>query len=384
MLRRKTKSETERRPSSGDGKKLDGSEKFAKYSDLEDLQNMVVIRECKRDAEIFVPFKLLRVLVFAPSSFFQRVPTQVPDLIFLRYLSLKEWFKGLEYVVSANRNLHTLVVSSSNESQPRGPTLHLPSTIWESPQLQHLELDNSYVIDPPSMVKDNMQTLSWVCPTHCRTEVYRKFPNIKKLKIFGFCGSSIILDDLNYLVQLERLTISVSVGCIVTLPKTLSMFPSQLKKLGLNGTSLSERDLMVIGMLPQLEVLKLENALQYGEPWKVAKGGFYRLKFLLLSDKTLKIWMAHDDSFLCLKRLVLRFCYSLKKIPMVRNLRSIELEQCCPSVVDFASRFGEYSQEFRRDFENDIFKGEQWSPGRFQTRNVVGYDDNGLKNAKGE
>ncbi|XP_031122070.1 putative late blight resistance protein homolog R1A-10 [Ipomoea triloba] len=309
----------------------------------------------RKDDEIFVPFKLLRVLAYAPSSFFQRVPTQLHDLIFLRFLSVKGWFKGLDYIVSANRNLQTLVVSNSNESKPRGPTLHLPSTVWESPQLQHLELGNSYVIDPPNMVKDNMQTLSWVCPTHCRTEVYRKFPNIKKLKIFGFGGRPIILDDLNYLVRLERLTISISFGCVVTLPKSLSMFPSQLKKLRLNGTSLSERDLMVIGMLPQLEVLKLENAL-HGEVWKVAKGGFYRLKFLLLKDKTLKLWMAHEYSFLCLKRLVLRFCYSLKTIPMIRNLRSIELEQCCPSVVAFASRFAEYSQEFRHDFENEIFE----------------------------
>nr|GMD25811.1 putative late blight resistance protein homolog R1A-4 [Ipomoea batatas] len=273
----------------------------------------------------------------------------------MRFLSVKGWFKGLDYIVSANRNLQTLVVSNSNESKPRGPTLHLPSTVWESPQLQHLELSNSYVIDPPNMVKDNMQTLSWVCPTHCRTEVYRKFPNIKKLKIFGFGGRPIILDDLNYLVRLERLTISVSFGCVVTLPKSLSMFPSQLKKLRLNGTSLSERNLMVIGMLPQLEVLKLENAL-HGKVWKVTKGGFYRLKFLLLEDKTLKLWMAHEYSFLCLKRLVLRFCYSLKTIPMIRNLRSIELEQCCPSVVAFASRFAEYSQEFRHDFENEIFE----------------------------
>nr|GMC66581.1 putative late blight resistance protein homolog R1B-17 [Ipomoea batatas] len=96
------------------------------------------------------------------------------------------------------------------------------------------------------------------------------------------------------------------------------MFPSQLKKLRLNGTSLSERDLMVIGMSPQLEVLKLANAL-HGEVWKVAKGGFYRLKFLLLEDKTLKLWISHEYSFPCLKRLVLRFCYSLKKIPMTKS-----------------------------------------------------------------
>nr|GME05268.1 putative late blight resistance protein homolog R1A-10 [Ipomoea batatas] len=92
------------------------------------------------------------------------------------------------------------------------------------------------------MDKDNMQTLSWVCPTHCRTGVYCRFPNIEKLKVFVFCNNTIILDNLEYLEHLERLSISVSLGCVVTLPKP-SMFPSQLKKLRLNGTNLSERDL---------------------------------------------------------------------------------------------------------------------------------------------
>ncbi|XP_019170718.1 PREDICTED: putative late blight resistance protein homolog R1A-4 [Ipomoea nil] len=306
----------------------------------------------QKDDEISVPFKLLRVLASAPSSFFQRVPTQLQDLIFLRYLSVKEWFKGLDYIVSANRNLQTLVVSRSNESQPRGPTLHLPSTIWESPQLQHLKLDNSYVIDPPSMVKDNMQTLSWVCPTHCRTEVYRKFPNIKRLKNFGFCGSPIILDDLNCLVRLERLTISVSFGCIVTLPKP-SMFPSRLKKLSLNGTCLSEKDLMIIGMLPRFEVLKLKNAF-HGEVWELAEGRrFNQLRFLLLEDKKLKKWMINKYSFQCLERLVLRFCCCLENIPSMMyhiiTLKSIELEECGPFVVVRALNI----QEFRH-FISDI------------------------------
>nr|AAV88068.1 NBS-LRR protein [Ipomoea batatas] len=309
----------------------------------------------QKDDEISVSFKLLRVLAYAPSSFFQRVPTQLQDLIFLRYLSVKGWFKGLDYIVSANRNLQTLVVSSSNESQPRGHTLHLPSTIWELPQLQHLELDSSYVIDPPSVVKDNMQTLSWVCPTHCRTEVYRKFPNIKKLKIFGFCDSPIILDDLNYLVRLERLTISVSFGCIVTLPKP-SMFPSRLKKLSLNDTSLSKKDLMIIGMLPRLEVLKLKNTF-HEEVWEVAEGRrFNQLRFLLLEDKKLKKWMINKYSFQCLERLVLRFCCCLEKIPRNMNyiitLKSIELEECGPFVAVSALLI----QELRHSFSDINFE----------------------------
>nr|GMD27467.1 putative late blight resistance protein homolog R1A-4 [Ipomoea batatas] len=290
------------------------------------------------DDEISVSFKFLRVLAFVPSSFLQRVPTRLQDLVFLRYLSVTEWFEGLDYVVLANRNLQTLVVSGK-KSQFGAPTL-LPCTIWELPQLQQLELDKSYVIDPPSMDKDNMLTLSWV---YYRTGVYFKFPNIEKLKVCIFCSNSIILDNLEYLERLERLSIS-SFGCVVILRKP-SMFPSQLKKLRLNGTNLSERDLKVIGMLSQLEVLKLENAFR-GEVWKVQEELFVGLKFLLLEDKTLKQWMVSDGSFPCLRHLVLRFCYCLEEIPGVLldilTLVSIELQWCCQPLISYAKLIQAY------------------------------------------
>ncbi|XP_019170838.1 PREDICTED: putative late blight resistance protein homolog R1B-17 [Ipomoea nil] len=314
------------------------------------------------DAEIFVSFKLLRILAFVPSSFLQRVPTRLHDLVFLRYLSVSEWFEGLEYVVSTNRNLQSLVVSGK-EFQFGAPTLHLPCTIWELPQLRHLKLDKSYVIDPPSIDKDNMRTLSWVCSPHCRAGVYCRFPNIEKLKVFVFTRNNlIILDNLEYLERLEGLSILVSFGCVVTLPMP-SMFPSQLKKLRLNGTDLSERDLKAIEMLPQLEVLKLENAF-HGEVWKVEEG-FCQLKFLLLENKKLKQWTV-NYGFSRLKHLVLKFCYCLEEIPMrigCFGLESIELQRCCPSVITSAKRIEVFKHhEYRTKFFELKIIGEESIP----------------------
>nr|GMD82430.1 putative late blight resistance protein homolog R1A-4 isoform X1 [Ipomoea batatas] len=310
---------------------------------------------------MFVPPKLLRVLTFDLSyEFLRRVLVHVKDLVFLRYLSITQWFEGLDHIAANNPNLLTLVVSS-NESQSGAPTVHLPSSVWEAPRLRHLELGNTYLVDPPSMVKGNLQSLSCVVtPIHCRKEVYLKLPNIKKLKIFvkddieasHTCGSynnPIFLDDLDYLEKLEKLTVTVSVGRAVTLTER-SMFPSQLKKLSLSGTNLSERDLMVIAKLPKLMVLKLKNAL-HGTVWKLPMGGFTSLKFLLLEDIKLKQWewVIYDDdkqwewetcdvdNFPVLEHLVLRFCNHLEKIPLifagVYTLQSIVLEECCSSVV---------------------------------------------------
>ncbi|XP_019150051.1 PREDICTED: putative late blight resistance protein homolog R1A-4 isoform X2 [Ipomoea nil] len=298
------------------------------------------------NSEMCVPLKVLRVLVFDTSISLQRVPLNLGNLVFLRYLSITQWFEDLDDVVSNNPNLQTLVVSSSG-----APSVHLPSSIWKPPHLRHLELGNLYIVDPPNMVKENLHSLSCVVrPIHCRKEVYDKFPNIKKLKIFlkddteaspthGSCSNPIILDNFANLKGLEKLSISISTGCIAALPE---LYPSGLKKLKLSGTNMSEKDLTIIATLRELRVLKLENAF-HGTVWNsVVKGGFYSLRFLLLEAKKLKQWVASSDQFPVLKHLVLRSCYCLERIPerfaRTSTPVSIELEGCHSSLVASAKR----------------------------------------------
>ncbi|XP_019166807.1 PREDICTED: putative late blight resistance protein homolog R1A-4 isoform X2 [Ipomoea nil] len=296
--------------------------------------------------EMFVPPKLLRVLAFDTCISLQRVPVQLGGLAFLRYLSITQWFEDLDDVVSNNPNLETLVVYGNG-----APTVHLPSSIWKPPNLRHLELGNSYMVDPPNADKKNLQTLSWVVrPINCRQTVYSKFPNIKNLKIFlkddmepshinGCCSNPITLDHFDCLEVVEKLSISYSIGLNAALPKEC-MYPSRLKKLKLSGTNISEGDLNVIARLPYLEVLKLENAF-HGTVWKVANGRFHQLIFLLLEAKELKQWVV-GQYFQTLRHLVLRSCNCLEQIPMhfaeICFLESIELEGCNSSLIASAKQ----------------------------------------------
>nr|GMC98840.1 putative late blight resistance protein homolog R1A-4 isoform X1 [Ipomoea batatas]GME20779.1 putative late blight resistance protein homolog R1A-4 isoform X1 [Ipomoea batatas] len=220
-----------------------------------------------------------------------------------------------------------------------------------------------YMVDPPSVVKRKLQTLcSVVDPTtHCWKEVYFRCPNIKELKIFykedleepnhNTFGNPIILDDEYYSLQhLERLTISIWVGRIVTLPEPC-MFPLQLKKLTLSGTNLSPTNLTVIGMeLPELRVLKLENALSE-RVWRVAKGEFNELRFLLLEDNRLEKLLVEHRSFPSLEHLVLRECWCLEEISVefaeCFSLESIELDRCNPSVIASAKLIQKMPQLWR-------------------------------------
>ncbi|XP_031096873.1 putative late blight resistance protein homolog R1C-3 [Ipomoea triloba] len=313
---------------------------------IEDQSYGFIIKSCRmhsalhsfcENPEMFVPLKLLKVLAFDTSISLQRVPVQLGDLVFLRYLSITQWFQDLDNVVSNNPNLETLVVSSNGT-----PRVHLPSSIWKSPHLRHLELGNSYLVDPPSADKNNLQTLSWVVrPLHCRKKVYSKFPNIKKPENFPCCNNPIILDHFDCLEELVKLSISVSIGCNAALPEQC-MYPSRLNRLTLSGTNIFERDLNVIAMLPQLNVLKLENAF-HGAVWNVvAEKGFTKLIFLLLEAKELKQWVVGQKHFQSLKHLVLRSCNCLEQIPecfgRISLLESIELEGCHSSLVASAKQ----------------------------------------------
>ncbi|XP_031096662.1 putative late blight resistance protein homolog R1B-17 [Ipomoea triloba] len=329
------------------------------------------------DPKTFVPFKLLRVLAFVPSPFLQRVSMHLGDLVFLRYLSISERYDGLGDIVSLLLNLQTLIVSS-NEPQIEAPTIHLSPKIWELPKLRHLELGDMYMVDPPSVVKRKLQTLcSVVDPTtHCWKEVYFRCPNIKELKIFykedleepnhNTFGNPIILDDEYYSLQhLERLTISIWVGRIVTLPEPC-MFPLQLKKLTLSGTNLSPTNLTVIGMeLPELRVLKLENALSE-RVWRVAKGEFNELRFLLLEDNRLEQLLVEHRSFPSLEHLVLRVCWCLEEISVefaeCFSLESIELDRCNPSVIASAKLIQKMPQLWRGSLKLKIDGTEYFEP----------------------
>nr|GMD76345.1 putative late blight resistance protein homolog R1A-4 isoform X1 [Ipomoea batatas] len=219
----------------------------------------------QRGFKMFTPFKHLRILEFSPSLILKRVPLPLGNLIFLRYLSVPQWFECLDDVVSTNSNLQTIIVSDIGESKVVAPTLHLSSKIWELQHLRHLELRDMYTVDPPDMIKENLKTLICAMQIHSRKEVYYSwFPSIRKLKILykdctsGYCGNPIIiLENFEDLLWLETLTVMVSIVNITLLERL--GFPVNLQKLRLSGTKFPVKVLMVIGQLPKLKLVKLES-----------------------------------------------------------------------------------------------------------------------------
>ncbi|XP_019155087.1 PREDICTED: putative late blight resistance protein homolog R1A-4 [Ipomoea nil] len=82
------------------------------------------------------------------------------NMVLLRYLAFEMdrslGFQGLKNLLSKNKKLRTLMVS---HSAPHWQVYssHLPSTIWGSPQLRHLEFRNFFRVEPPGIVKEDLQ-----------------------------------------------------------------------------------------------------------------------------------------------------------------------------------------------------------------------------------
>ncbi|KAK4373374.1 hypothetical protein RND71_008758 [Anisodus tanguticus] len=92
-------------------------------------------------------------------------------------------------------------------------------------------------------------------------------------------------------------------------------FPKNLKKLTLSKFRRPWNEILTIGRLPNLEVLKLLFRAYEGEEWEVRDDEFEKLKFLKMYILNIARWSTSDDPFPHLERLMLQSCKNLEEIP---------------------------------------------------------------------
>lgn len=302
--------------------------------------------------------KLLRVLDL-PVDLLIALPEAIVRLIHLRYLAFTTDHKfPFPNKISQLQNLQTLHIRT-----PPRTYVSLPNTIWNTPQLRHL-LVKCYLSDPPQsaeidgkkcMVLENLQRFSGLRPLSCTKEVLKQTPKIKKLRIF--CTQ----DDYNCCTV--RTNWSDNLDCLNQL-EILSF----VAKGAFSLTLLPWKDMDIVGMLPNLEVLKAKDKAFQGQEWEPAEQGFCQLKFLLLEETNVRLWKATADHFPCLEHLILRSCNRLQKIPDsfvdINTLQLIELHDCRDSAVVSAHQI----QQGRREYGDDmldvhVFRGPSLKDG---------------------
>ncbi|EYU21837.1 hypothetical protein MIMGU_mgv1a021514mg [Erythranthe guttata] len=239
-----------------------------------------------------------------------------------------------------------------------------PCEIWNMTQLKHVHFDGLELPEPPIVGKDdkfilgNLQTLTDILKFKCGEEVVKRIPNINKLQISYFEEPqeflSYTLDNLGHLHKLESLRFSLHSENKPSLNDMVQNFilPNSLKKLTLIGTKLKWEDMNTkIGLLPNLQVLKLKEYSFVGTEWETVEGQFCNLKFLLIHMCSELEWWATDSShFPRLEHLQLQFLDKLKEIPScigeISTLQSIQLLRCSDEAVISAKEILKEQEDF--------------------------------------
>ncbi|KAL0335574.1 UNVERIFIED_CONTAM: putative late blight resistance proteinR1A-10 [Sesamum radiatum] len=337
------------------------------------LHSLLCFRHYRTSFElvsVILSFRLLKVLDTL-TIMLDELPIGIVELVHLRYIAL--WFGGEGRLPESIRklwNLQTLVVYRTHLRNLKSDILYLPLNIWKMPQLRHLLFDRGFfpypflaeVIEKDAVVLENLQTLSDVKNFPCTKEVMEIMPNLKKLGISyvhesGTEWSYYEFNNFIYLQKLDTLKCEFSKddGVGKRLPLKLAL-PLNLRKLTLQGCTISWENMTVIGSLPNLEVLKLRDFEFEGSVWEPNEGEFTKLKYLLIEESSLEQWHADYTHFPRLQHLCLSFCSMLEAIPPefgdIASLEMIELYKCSTSVVDSAMLI----QEDQQSLGNEGFR----------------------------
>nr|GMD33012.1 putative late blight resistance protein homolog R1B-16 isoform X1 [Ipomoea batatas]GMD36296.1 putative late blight resistance protein homolog R1B-16 isoform X1 [Ipomoea batatas] len=292
------------------------------------------------DIKVLCHFKLLRVvdMKLELQHFGDRV-LYMENLVHLRYLALSISTGGipLKLKLFEHWTMQSFIVQgccvilSSSEA----------SRIWKMPLLRNFYVErNPFSLKASEVVHRNIETIFWLRSECCKEDLFTRIPNLKNLGIQAEMDFENKNSDAFYnfvhLGQLEKLSIR---GWHLELQdrgiQWATSFLPNLKKLNFFKTELPWSNMRLIGMLPNLEVLKLKHACQ-GKKWKPSEEGFRQLKRLVIESKCLEYWNAVGDHFPVLERLELSDCDSLRKIPIefadITTLVLIQLKKCRYSV----------------------------------------------------
>ncbi|KAL1568330.1 putative disease resistance RPP13-like protein 3 [Salvia divinorum] len=278
-------------------------------------------------------FKLLRVLEVKPIKM-TKIPSDLYHLVHLRYITLSTTLAILPTAFSKLWNLQTLVVDTTSR------TLDVKADIWKLLQLRHLKTSACTVLPKTGKASkegEKLQTLSTISPQNCTEDVLDKCCNLKKLGIRGRLsllveGKSGSFESVGRLRNLERLKLvndafphPPSEGQLSRLPPTYQ-FPPKLRILTLADTFLDWCHMSTLGLLENLEVLKLNSNAFNGKNWTAVDGHFRNLEVLHIGRTDLVIWEASAHHFPNLRCVQLHNCERLQYIPIgLADIPSLQL-----------------------------------------------------------
>ncbi|KAL0298502.1 UNVERIFIED_CONTAM: putative late blight resistance proteinR1B-16 [Sesamum radiatum] len=336
-----------------------------------------------KSTSLFISLKCCRLLRVLDLRFCDlgSFAAEVFELLHLKYLACRSLMNP-PASLSNLQNLQTLLIVNLPKSK-----LRLPSEIWRMGQLRHLyslSFDSLPVPKGTTAPLENLQTLSEVVDFECTQKMVEMIPNLKKLGVCyrnggkGIEWSKYRLDNLVRLHQLEKFKLLV-VNAPFCPQKINLTLPTTLKKLTLIRPLLPWTDMEIVGLLPNLEVLKLKNIAFFGPEWVTTEGQFPRLKFLLVDGSHLEHWISEGSDFPRLESLCLFRCSELSGIPAdigeIPTLERIEVDHWNKSLAESAKRIQEEQQSCGNDTLQVRLSPSIFRPRFLPSHRVVGHDN---------
>ncbi|KAG5604614.1 hypothetical protein H5410_026106 [Solanum commersonii] len=307
-------------------------------------------------------FKLVKVLNLESINIGDTFLNELKYLIHMRYFAVRTTADSIPSSVADLWNLETLVVNGLHR------VLKLPCSLFKMFKLRHVHVNSraSFSLHDNMCESQlvNLETFSTPClsPGEDAEKILRSMPNLRKLRcvvegLLGYStkGSAVRFPRLDFLHQLESLKL-ISYSYPTKHPHEFN-FPLNLRELTLSNFRLPWTQILTVGKLPNLEILKLLFRAFEGAEWEVKDSDFPELKYLKLDNLNIAEWSVIDNAFPKLERLVLTKCKKLKKIPChfedVASLENIEVNWCSWSVANSAQEFQTTQHE---DMANYAFK----------------------------
>ncbi|KAF2296141.1 hypothetical protein GH714_036332 [Hevea brasiliensis] len=314
---------------------------------------------------IFKNFRLLRVLILdGVQQYLRRLPEEIHNLIYLRYLGLRNTgvgntgLKGEKKYFSLPASIGNLKKLHTLDLRNNGYFTRLPDVLWKLTRLRHLLVDDDRDYEHLRLqTLGHLETLKSVYAKNLiREGAMQKLTNLRNIgiyfqeteevgavlnfSIFGWdrlrslkMRILVSFSNLEPLSRCRQLT-KLELGGAIPEYHNLGNLPPNLVRLILWDSALKQDPMCILEKLQHLRFLSLENNVYEGSEMVCSATGFPQLETLTLKSFGLEQWEIEECAMPCLKSLSLSL-EKLKMIPeglrfltTVRELKLIHMVTC--------------------------------------------------------
>ncbi|KAJ3670869.1 hypothetical protein LUZ60_008295 [Juncus effusus] len=305
----------------------------------------------------------LRVLELVSISNISKLPDEIGEMIFLRYIGLRKCS-----CVKIPSSIEKLIYLQTFDARDTDICL-VTGSIWKIPTLRHvyMHFSSCEIIFPKHGELQNVQTFHFnLSPYYLYTkrDIDNFTPKIREFirtfeensGIFSFCldgvlfppGPLPVLSSHQNLQELELGRfgpIDPTLFPEVNLPPNKDLFPPNLRKLKLSWIYLKDDPMPILELLPSLVVLQLGDYAYVGNKMSCSAGGFLRLQHMSIQRiPVLMEWKIETGSMPQLSRLRLSRCFDLEMqpeelahLPALKELKLIGMDfpkETCDKLVE--------------------------------------------------